>query len=163
MKMHTVTAELATRDESNIDQLDQAITDLESIHPAISTSPRGWLTVAVTLPAEHVGQAVILATAAIEQATGHPVIAVTAMTEAEADAREGWETPPELVSVSEAAEILGVSRQAVLDRIGRHTLPASKVGRDYAIPRIAIKTTRGRITPITVKSSPVRQPNDPIA
>ncbi|WP_183092917.1 helix-turn-helix domain-containing protein [Nocardioides stalactiti] len=139
MKMHTTTVELATRDQLTDDQLDQLMTNLSTLHPAIGTSARGWLEVTVTLPAEHVGQAVTLAVAAIEQAAGHPTVAVTSMTEAEADAREGWEdSPSDLVSVSQAAEILGVSRQAVLDRISRHTLPAEKVGKGYTIPRAAL-------------------------
>lgn len=45
------------------------------------------------------------------------------------------------VSVTEAAQILGVTRQAVLDRISRSTLPAEKAGRDYAIPRAALVRT----------------------
>jgi len=142
MKMHSITVELDSRDPG-ADQADQLMTDLEQLHPAVSTSPRGWLTVTITIPAEHVGQAVTLAIAAVEQAAGHPTIAVTAMTETEADAREGWETPSELVSVKEAADILGVSRQAVLDRIARHTLPASKVGRGYTIPRAALAKPMG--------------------
>jgi excisionase family DNA binding protein len=137
MKMHTITVELDARDIT-ADHADQLVTSLEQLHPAVGNSPRGWLEVTITIPAEHVGQAVTLAIAAIEQAAGHPTIAVTAMTEEEADAREGWESLPDLVSVSEAAELLGVSRQAVLDRINRHTLPASKIGRDYAIPRAAL-------------------------
>lgn len=137
MKMHTVTIELDEKGPSAT-RAEQLVDDLQHIHPAVSVSSRGWVTVTVTLPAEHVAQAVMLATSAVEQAAGHPAIAITAMTEEEADAREGWETLPDLVSVTEAASVLGVSRQAVLDRIGRHTLPATKIGRDYAIPRSAL-------------------------
>lgn len=137
MKMHTVTIEVDTKDPST-SYAEQIIDALQHIHPAVSVSARGWVMVDVTLPAEHVAQAVALAISAVEQATGHPAIAVTAMTEEEADAREGWDTLPDLVSVTEAAAELGVSRQAVLDRISRHTLPATKIGRDYAIPRSAL-------------------------
>ncbi|MCW2751716.1 MAG: hypothetical protein JWR83_2826, partial [Aeromicrobium sp.] len=55
--------------------------------------------------------------------------------------REGWEPVPDLVSVTEAAQLLGVTRQAVLDRINRKTLPAEKVGREYVIPRLAVVIT----------------------
>lgn len=140
MKMHTITVELDARDATE-SQAEQLVTQLEQLHPAISQSARGWLEVTITIPAEHVGQAVTLAIAAVEQAAGHPTIAVTAMTEEEADARQGWDTPSDLVSVGEAAELLGVTRQAVLDRISRHTLPATKVGRGYTIPRSALETT----------------------
>lgn len=51
---------------------------------------------------------------------------------------KGWEPTPELVSVAEAAELLGISRQRVLQKINAHQLPATRVGRDYAIPRTAL-------------------------
>lgn len=137
MKMHTVAIELDEKDPTAV-RAEQLVEALQGIHAAVSVSSRGWVTVDVTLPAEHVAQAVMLAVAAVEQAAGHPAVAVVAMTEEEADARAGWETLPELVSVTEAARELGVSRQAVLDRINRHTLPATKIGRDYAIPRTAL-------------------------
>jgi excisionase family DNA binding protein len=137
MKMHTVIVELDEKDP-NAARAEQLIDQLQHIHPAVSVAPRGWVAVTVTLPAEHVAQAAMLAAGAVEQAAGRAVVAVAAMTEEEADAREGWETLPDLVSVTEAAAALGVSRQAVLDRIARHTLPAEKVGREYVIPRSAV-------------------------
>lgn len=42
------------------------------------------------------------------------------------------------LSVSQAAERLGVTRQAVLKRIRAGKLPATKVGRAYVIPAIAL-------------------------
>ncbi|KAB2806983.1 helix-turn-helix domain-containing protein [Pimelobacter simplex] len=137
MNMHTVTIETAETNPTAA-RAEQLLEQLQDLHAAVSVSERGWVTIDVTLPAEHVRQAVMLAIAAVEQAGAHAVVAVTAMTEEEADQREGWETLPDLVSVTEAAAELGVSRQAVLDRIGRHTLPATKIGRDYAIPRSAL-------------------------
>ncbi|UUW88386.1 helix-turn-helix domain-containing protein [Pimelobacter simplex] len=138
MKMHTVTIEIAEKNPT-ADRAEQLLEQLPELHAAVSVSERGWVTIDVTLPAEHVRQAVLLAIAAVEQASGRPALAVAAMTEEEADAREGWETLPDLVSVTEAAELLGgISRQAVLDRIARRTLPATKVGREYVIPRSAL-------------------------
>lgn len=137
MKMHTIVVDL---DEKNptAARAEELLEQLQHLHAAVGQSPRGWLSVTVSVPGEHVAQAVVLALAAVEQAAGRAVVAVSAMTEEEADAREGWETLPELVSVTEAAELLGVSRQAVLDRVRRGTLQATKIGRDYAIPRAAV-------------------------
>jgi excisionase family DNA binding protein len=42
------------------------------------------------------------------------------------------------VSVAEAAERLGVTRQAVLKRIRNGRLPATKVGRAYVVPEYAL-------------------------
>jgi excisionase family DNA binding protein len=41
------------------------------------------------------------------------------------------------VSVAQAAEVLGITRQAVLKRIRTGRLPATKVGRSYIVPRSA--------------------------
>ncbi len=42
------------------------------------------------------------------------------------------------VSVAQAAELLGITRQAVLKRIHAGRLPATKVGRAYVVPRSAL-------------------------
>ena len=44
------------------------------------------------------------------------------------------------VSVAQAAELLGITRQAVLKRIHAGHLPATKVGRAYVLPRGALST-----------------------
>jgi len=48
-----------------------------------------------------------------------------------------------LLSVAQAAEVLGITRQAVLKRIRSGRLPATKVGRNYVVPREAL---RGAVT-----------------
>jgi excisionase family DNA binding protein len=54
----------------------------------------------------------------------------------------------ELVSVAQAAELLGITRQAVLKRIRAGRLPATKVGRNYVVPREALRSTGFRRDPI---------------
>lgn len=44
-----------------------------------------------------------------------------------------------LVSVAQAAERLGITRQAVLKRIRSGRLPATKVGRAYVVPEYALE------------------------
>jgi len=46
----------------------------------------------------------------------------------------------EFVSVAQAAELLGITRQAVLKRIRAGRLQAAKVGRNYIVPREAIES-----------------------
>jgi excisionase family DNA binding protein len=45
------------------------------------------------------------------------------------------------VGTTEAASLLGITRQAVLKRIRAGTLPARKVGRNYVIPAAAVRPT----------------------
>lgn len=53
-----------------------------------------------------------------------------------------------LVSVAQAAERLGITRQAVLEQIRGGRLPATKVGRAYVVPEYALEpspTERDRV------------------
>lgn len=109
---------------------------LEAYHPAAAESLAGLLEVAITLPAEDLRQAVTTALA-LAGPIGR-VLVVTAQPEEVRDRRQGWDVVDELLSASEAGEILGVSRQRVLQMIGEGKLPNRKVGREYAIPRAAV-------------------------
>lgn len=119
--MHTYNAavEVATKDTSE-DLVDELMDQLATYHPAIGLSPRGWLEVRLSVPAENLVQACVTATTVVEAFAGAVAIAAEVMTEDEFDARQGFASEPELVSVSEAAEILGVSnervRQLAVDR-----------------------------------------------
>jgi excisionase family DNA binding protein len=48
-------------------------------------------------------------------------------------------TTEKLLTTNEAADVLGVSRNRVLQLIDAGTITASKLGRDYAIPESALK------------------------
>jgi excisionase family DNA binding protein len=134
MQMYNALVEVQTKTAA-ADVADDLIDDLASFHPAVSTSARGWLEVRISLPAETLAQATRIATLVISDATGAEPIACEVMTEAEFDAREGWAPLPQLVSVTEAAKLLGVTRQSVLERIQRGTLQGEKVGDTYVLPR----------------------------
>lgn len=134
MKMYNAHVEVDTH---KLD-VDQAMTALEAFHPAVASSERAYASARISLPGESLAQATAMALAVVGAALGAEPIAAEVMLEAEFLAREGWESVPDLVSVSEAAELLGVSRQAVLQRIAAHSLPATKVGREYVIPRDAV-------------------------
>lgn len=140
MRMYNATIEVDHRGDFDVDQV---MTQLEAFHPAIGQSRRGLASATISLPGETLTQATAAAVAVVEQAFGVWAVYAEVMTEREFNAREGWEDVPELVSVSEAAQLLGVSRQAVLQRITAKTLPAEKVGREYVIPRAAVARTAG--------------------
>ena len=103
-------------------------------------SPRGFRSATITLPAENIAQACTTAAAVVSSVYGGATpIVVEAMTTQEFTKREGWVDPPsELISVTEAAEILHASRQAVLEGIRRKSLPAERVGHTYVLPRDAV-------------------------
>lgn len=139
MKMHTVTIDVDYKQHPTAEQLEHVADLLAQHHAAFAVAPSGRVTAIVSFPAENVAQAAMTGVALVEAATGHPAVSVEALSSDEHDKRQGVEPLPDLVGVSEAAEILGgVSRQAVLDRINRGTLPAQRVGREYAIPRSAL-------------------------
>jgi excisionase family DNA binding protein len=54
------------------------------------------------------------------------------------DRRAGLTPVPSLVTVTEAAQRLGVSRQAVLERINSGSLPAVRIGTGWAIAASAV-------------------------
>lgn len=135
MQMYNAAIEVATKKEYDADVV---LEQLAGLHAAVGQSPRGWASVRISLAGESVPQVTLLACAAVERVFGAPAIAVEVMTEDEFNAREGWEPVPDLVSVSEAAALLGVSRQRVLQRVEAKTLPATRVGRDFVIPRAAV-------------------------
>lgn len=48
----------------------------------------------------------------------------------------------QLYSVTEVADLLGVTRQAIIDRINRGTLEAEKVGETFVIPKHEVDRMR---------------------
>ena len=136
------TVEVETREPLTADQVDAVMSALEKRSPAIGTSARGWQSSMVGgSPALDVaGAGIRHGAGCVDDALGTPPIAVEVITTEEFDARQGWDsTTTDLISVREAAELLGVSRQRVLQRIADKSLPAEKVGRDYGIPRSAVE------------------------
>ncbi|SDP33616.1 DNA binding domain-containing protein, excisionase family [Nakamurella panacisegetis] len=104
----------------------------------MSRSDRGRVEVIITLPADTLRQAITTALPLLEQAGDVPVISLEVMTTDEFDTRNGIDPIPDLVSVSGAAELLGVTRTRVQQLIDEGKLPGSMVGRTYVIPRAAV-------------------------
>ena len=136
MKMYSAHVEVDTG--LTVYNHSEVLEQLEPFHAALSTSARGFAAAQVSVPGESLTQPAATALAVVAAAYGGDPIACEVMPEHEFDVRQGWVRLPELVGVAEAAELLGVSRQRVLQRINEKTLPATKVGRDYVIPRSAV-------------------------
>jgi excisionase family DNA binding protein len=116
----------------------------QGLHPAIGTSVRGYLDATVTVAAESLVYAVMSTVATVQQIAGAAAIRVDVMTEAEFDARQGAVPMPELVGVTEAAELLGVSRQRVLQMVDENKLAGTKVGKSVVLAREQVLALGGQ-------------------
>lgn len=135
---HTVRIELDTREDVDA----RLVADLGSYRPDVARGPRGHVLVTITVPADTVVQAVQTAVAVVAQASPAPVLAVEALPAEESEKREGLTPVPRLLSVSETASELGVSRQAVLQRIDSGSLPAVRIGSTWAVLASALSAAR---------------------
>lgn len=135
MDSYNATVELTTK--ATADSLAGLLDAYADYHPAAARTPTGRTELIVTVPAESLAQAASTVLALIK-AAGHTPTRLELLATDDFDRRAGLPIVPDLVSVSEAAEQLGITRQAVLQRIEAGTLPAKKVGSTYAIARAAI-------------------------
>lgn len=140
MNSYFITIEVDDNKPLEAADVDRITDELEAFSPALGNSTRGFRSATISVTGQSLRQALASAIAVVEAAFDASAIVSEAMTEAEFDIRQGWVQTPDLVSVSQAAELLGVSRQRVLQRIQEKTLPATQVGRDYVIPRSAVIT-----------------------
>lgn len=134
--------ELQTRDDATLP--DELIDALTGYGPAVARSERGWVELHITFPATDLRQAATTALALVAQATTVPVLALEVLPTAEFDARLGITPEPETLGVPEVAQLLGVTPQAVRQRIASGSLPATRAGRDWRIQRAAAEALAGR-------------------
>lgn len=128
--------ELATRDDSTLP--DTLIDALPGYGPAVARSERGWVELHITFPAADLRQAATTALALVASATPLDVVALEVLTTAEFDARNGLAPTPEYLGVPDVARALGVSPQAVRQRIATGSIPATKKGRDWLVQRTIV-------------------------
>ncbi|PJI91043.1 helix-turn-helix domain-containing protein [Luteimicrobium subarcticum] len=132
---HNATITFDTRDPAgNID--DDILETLTGYSPATGRDERQHVQVFITFPANNLEQAFVIAFG-LAARTSLPVLALEVLPTTEFDARN-FGPSTKSVTVSEAAEILGITRQAVLQRIKTGALPAEKVGPVYTIPAAAL-------------------------
>lgn len=117
---------------------DMWIDALANYSPAVSRTERGHSEIVITLPAATLEQAVTTGLAVLVRAAGQ-LSAFTVMTTAEFDRRADDVAVPDLISVQDAAQLIGISRQRVQQLIEAGDLPASRVGAAYALPRQAVE------------------------
>lgn len=131
---YVIRVELDSRDLTP-DDVDAIHEHLDEWHVSAAENLAGYIELTLTIPAERLRQAVDTAlTLAVE--FGYPT-AVYAITE-QLLRQRGADPLPEMVSVPEAAEILGVTRQYVLKLVNEGRLPAARIARDHIIVRSAL-------------------------
>lgn len=118
--------------------INHHLNTLTPYHVALSNPRTGEGQIILTIPADTLTQA-IQTTQAIATSAGITIDALTIETTERFDTLANEIPMPKLISVTEAAQLLKVSRQAILQRITAHTIPATKIGDTWAIPRAAIK------------------------
>lgn len=132
--LYAVTLELDhAPDETTTDWIVEQLADW---HAVAARHDSGNALALITLPAEGLPQAVATACRLVEPT--YRVVSVEAMPEQLRDQRQGWAPLPDLISVTEAAERLGISRAAAHKRIAAGTLPARQVGNGWVVPASAV-------------------------
>ena len=115
---------------------DRLLARFADHHPVLARSLLGRLDLILSLPALGVWQATATVRALVADL---PVTRLTVESSADFDRRSEAGVPARLLSVTEAAEKLGLTRAGVQRRIDTGTLPALKVGSIWAIPARAIR------------------------
>lgn len=134
---YTLTLELDhAADEATTDWIVEQLADW---HAVAARHDSGNALALITLPAESLPQAVATACRLIEPT--YRVVSIEATDEHTRDQREGWAPLPDLISVTEAAQRLGISRAAAHKRIVAGTLPARQVGNGWVVPASAVPET----------------------
>lgn len=107
---------------------EQLVDALESFHPAAGPVGNGNLDVWITIQAANVRQAIDTGLALASAASSAELVAFEALPTADFDRRECLTPVPDLISAEEAAELLGISRQAVHKKVTAGTLPGHRIG-----------------------------------
>lgn len=124
-----------TMSDEVVDEVMEGLADHAGV---IGRNGRGRLELVMTVPAAGLRQAATTGLAVAEAALGRhgEVASFEVMTTREYDARaDAVEVPevPELLSLSQTAELLGITRQAVHNRIATGALPAVRVGATWVV------------------------------
>jgi len=135
MKMYNASVELDVRAEALAEELGDQLLERFADHHAVATrSTLGRGELILSLPAEGLWQAIATVRALV---AGLDVTAVTVEASDDVDRRADAHVPA-LLSVTEVAERLGITRAGVQHRIDSGSLPAVRVGNAWAIPAAAV-------------------------
>ncbi len=127
-------------------EADHALEQLPGLSAVIADS-HGYPDVLLTIGADDVIQATTLGVAVIERATARTVTAVHVMPTETWDARQGFVPIPELIGATEAATLLGVSRQRIAQLVDEGKLPARRAGNALVFARGTVEAYQSHRVP----------------
>jgi len=133
MTIFTAIATLSRPAPPDDDLVDQVITSLWEYGGTLAADEWQRVQILCTIQADDMKGALATARSAL-----HPwpdQVKIEVLDEAEFEA---WSHPQDYVTVTEAAAELGVTRQAILQRVERGTLPARRKGHRWAVSRSAL-------------------------
>lgn len=118
---------------------DEIMEEIEAFHGVYAFHEgRDEHGVTISFPADSAKQAIAIATAVTEKFG--EVTGLKVLTSEEFDRQEGFAPIPDLVSVTQAAEMMGITRSAVIQRIETGSIYAVKVGNTWVIPSASLPT-----------------------
>lgn len=153
MKRWTVRLELDSRD-ADLGHLRDVLVDY---HPTVGRTMHGRIEVTVTITGESLRQAFSTAIAVTADATGSDIRAVEILPSEDFNSHHTVERVPELLSVTETAAELGVTPQAVRQRLDGGTIAGTKIGSTWAVPRAEVLRLKAAAVP-TARPPAYRSP-----
>ncbi|WP_139263553.1 helix-turn-helix domain-containing protein [Geodermatophilus africanus] len=135
---------------------DRLVEVLGDYHPEVGLTLQGRAEVVITVVGESLRQALITAMAVVSEASEAEIFAVEIMPTEEFEGRRRLERVPHLLSVSEAAVALGISPQAIRQRLDIGTIAGTKIGSTWAIPQAEVH----RLKAVAPKPAADRRAND---
>ena len=112
---------------------------LAGYHPAVGRTDRGWSEIVITYPAADLGQAIATGRAVLFGALGQ-LDRFEVLTTDEYDQRSADIGLPDMVTTVEAADIIGITRQRVLQMVESGAIPSKRVGdRTLVLPRLTVE------------------------
>lgn len=109
-------------------------TELDAFGTVTSTDDQGRAQIVLTVDADTLHQADIITRALLARFDDLVRFEICTSDEYQADSAQA----PALLSVTQAAERLGITRQAILARATRGTIPAQRIGNQWLIPETAV-------------------------
>lgn len=138
MMLYTATVELdLLAGDLDAGAGEQLMNQFGDYSPSVTRSELGRLVLTIAVPASSLWQALATTRSLTE---GLQAARVTVESSQDADRRNSFGAIPPLVGIAEAAAALGITRSAVLKRIAKGTLPATKIGSvGWVIPTAAVQ------------------------
>ncbi|MFT8637148.1 MAG: helix-turn-helix domain-containing protein [Pseudoclavibacter sp.] len=141
---YNATIELNVPNDLSDRTVDDLMGKLAHFSIAVGASDAGHPELIITVQATTLAQATEVALAVTTQATQLPFLGIYVLPTAEFDRRIGLQPVPELLSVTQTAQILGVSRQRVLQMLSSGRLYGQQVGNTWVIPTAEVEARHER-------------------